>query len=672
MGHKFKKMMKYHMLTTAQLIKSYHKKLFLIVFAWMVWSNLYAQKPLRQSFPDVLNLKQRITGIRNIEKSVFSDMGAWHAYALPSHKTDYGSFIGPMVMDLDGKWLAATLAKVELREHGKLIDLSAAKASQHYYPGLLEQSFLINGVEVKQQLIFVSGREAMQRTRIINHSKLVKNLAVSFSGNVLLDGLLEKTANGVVFHQTQKENHFTLAFRQKARITVTQKSCQADLGKVKIAPGKSADFVQVQSYFLQSKELVSHAVTTDFATALKQNELRWNGYLQSYFSKTQALDSNKSRLAVKAMVTLITNWRSAAKDILHDGVFPSVNYQGFYGVWSWDSWKQAVGLSQFNTSLAKDNIRCMFDYMDEHGMVVDCIYTDKSENNWRDTKPPLAAWAVWKVYEQSKDVEFVKELYPKLVKYHKWWYENRDHDKNNLCEYGSTDGTRIAAAWESGMDNAVRFDSAVMVKNNDQAWSLNQESVDLNAYLFAEKTYLSKLALVLGKKAEATDWKKQTEGLAAIINQQFFDETKGYYYDKLFNKNERITVEGTEGWIPLWAGIATQDQAKAVMDVMKNKNKFNTKVPLPTFTADHPKFDPQNGYWRGPVWLDQFYFGIVGLKKYGYHTLADEMLDKLFNNAEGLLGDAPIHENYHPITGKGLNAYNFSWSAAHLLMMLEN
>ena len=73
----------------------------------------------------------------------------------------------------------------------------------------------------------------------------------------------------------------------------------------------------------------------------------------------------------------MTNWRTAAKDLLHDGVFPSVSYQGFYGFWSWDSWKQAVGLSYFNTSLAKDNIRSMFDYMDEYGMVADCVYTNK-------------------------------------------------------------------------------------------------------------------------------------------------------------------------------------------------------------------------------------------------------------------------------------------------------
>ena len=34
-----------------------------------------------------------------------------------------------------------------------------------------------------------------------------------------------------------------------------------------------------------------------------------------------------------------------------------------------------VGLSYFNTSLAKDNIRSMFDYMDDYGMVADCVYT---------------------------------------------------------------------------------------------------------------------------------------------------------------------------------------------------------------------------------------------------------------------------------------------------------
>lgn len=120
----------------------------------------------------------------------------------------------------------------------------------------------------------------------------------------------------------------------------------------------------------------------------------------------------------------------------------------------------------------------------------------------------------------------------------------------------------------------------------------------------------------------------------------------------------------------MWAGIATKEQANAVSKVMMNEHKFNTKVPLPTLTADHPKFDPLKGYWRAPVWIDQFYFGIAGLRKYGYQQQADELINKFMNNAEGLLEDKPIHETYHPVTGKGLNAINFSWSSAHILMLL--
>jgi putative isomerase len=30
-----------------------------------------------------------------------------------------------------------------------------------------------------------------------------------------------------------------------------------------------------------------------------------------------------------------------------------------------------------------------------------------------------------------------------------------------------------------------------------------------------------------------------------------------------------------------------------------------------------------------------------------------------------------FRENYHPLTGEGLNAENFSWSAAHIIMLLQ-
>lgn len=229
----------------------------------------------------------------------------------------------------------------------------------------------------------------------------------------------------------------------------------------------------------------------------------------------------------------------------------------------------------------------------------------------------------------------------------------------------------MAAAWESGMDNAVRFDEAVMVQNNARGWSLDQESVDLNSYLFLEKQYISDLAKVIGDSGLSEQYQKEATQLASAIKETYFDTSNGYFYDLMLN-GKMIKIEGPEGWIPLWTGLAEQHHADAVRKVMLDTNKFNTKVPLPTLTADHSKFNPRDGYWRGPVWLDQAYFGIKGLEKYGFEKEANVLKTKLLNNAEGLLEKGiPIRENYHPVTGEGLNANHFSWSAAHILMMIR-
>jgi putative isomerase len=221
------------------------------------------------------------------------------------------------------------------------------------------------------------------------------------------------------------------------------------------------------------------------------------------------------------------------------------------------------------------------------------------------------------------------------------------------------------------MDNAVRFDDAVMVQNGPGAWSLDQESVDLNAYLYAEKGYLSVLAEVLGREEEARTLKEEQEALGALIRDTFYFQDPGYFYDVDLDTKEPIRVEGPEGWIPLWAGIATPAQAEGVARVMMDPRKFFGAVPLPTLTMDHPAFDPSNGYWRGPVWLDQAYFGMEGLRSYGFEDEAREIARRLLVSAEGLSGSGPLFENYHPVTGEGLNAAHFSWSAAHLLMLFK-
>jgi putative isomerase len=104
---------------------------------------------------------------------------------------------------------------------------------------------------------------------------------------------------------------------------------------------------------------------------------------------------------------------------------------------------------------------------------------------------------------------------------------------------------------------------------------------------------------------------------------------------------------------------------------MLDPSKFATLMPFPTLAADDPHFSPIKGYWRGPVWLDQAYFGVEALRRYGYGREADDMARRLVLNAKGLAQQAPIFENYDPLTGQGYQSPNFSWSAASYLLLLQ-
>lgn len=104
---------------------------------------------------------------------------------------------------------------------------------------------------------------------------------------------------------------------------------------------------------------------------------------------------------------------------------------------------------------------------------------------------------------------------------------------------------------------------------------------------------------------------------------------------------------------------------------MTSPDKFDTLVPFPTASKDNQKYAPTK-YWRGPVWLDQALYGVEALQNYGYNEDAKRMAYKLFDNAKGLLGDGPIHENYNPETGDGLHTKNFSWPASAYYLLYQN
>ncbi len=161
-------------------------KYFLILLITTISAQAQAQ---RNQFPDVLDSAYHgAETARLLSPSVFSDLGAWHAYALPASTKDLGGFTGPLLMDMSGKWLGNSFCKLHLSENGQQLDLSKATATLHYFPGLLEQQLELNGWKIQLQLIFLSNRQAMIQTSITNLADSNRSFTPAYSGAAFTKG----------------------------------------------------------------------------------------------------------------------------------------------------------------------------------------------------------------------------------------------------------------------------------------------------------------------------------------------------------------------------------------------------------------------------------------------------------------------------------------------------
>jgi putative isomerase len=656
----------------------------LLLFICLCHSN-FAQKKFSalEASKNSLNYKGNPTNAIDRKSLAFSDKGAWFGFGFLEPSAAQAGFCGPYLLtEQNGVWLSPSFVSLHLTDENQnqIIDWKTALMNQDSYNSHLEQEFKNDKIAVKQELVYVSGHTALQKTSITNLSSKKITLTTSFGANLFLDNISLSKENGILKITSTKTSAtgYIQFLKANTSIELTKNGYLAQLGKITLEPNQSKEilisetFIFPQYSWQNEKKLIEKS---NFAAVLEKTKTEKEKQLLGLIARKKAIykDEMYSNLLAKLVLTLQNNSRIAAQGLHHEGIFPSYNYEWFNGFWAWDSWKHAAAVVNYNPELAKNQMRAMFDYQKPNGFIPDCVYRDTliEANNYRNTKSPLAAWAVWKIYEKTKDKKFLIEFYPKLKAYHNWWYKDRDHDQDGLCEFGSTDGTLIAAKWESGMDNAVRFDNSSILKNGESAFSLDRESVDLNAFLFAEKQYLSKIATIIGFPKDAAKLKKEISILKGKIQNQFWDKETSWFYDSTIDGTTLLKDMGCEGYLPLWAGIATADQAKLAKENMMNPTIFNTFIPLPTLAANHPKFKPEKGYWRGPIWLDQSYFGIKGLENYGYTSEANQLAHKLIHNAEGVMkAGESIRENYQPMTGKGLESFNFSWSAAHYMMLL--
>ena len=137
---------------------------------------------------------------------------------------------------------------------------------------------------------------------------------------------------------------------------------------------------------------------------------------------------------------------------------------------------------------------------------------------------------------------------------------------------------------ESGFDISFRFEPY-------GAATHHFAPVCLNSLLYKTEKDLEEISRLLGKNAESAQWKQRAEDRKQRINKYLWDDQRGLFFDYDLRTGTKSTYQYVTAFYPLWAGLASPQQAQAVA---RNVKLFDQPGGLVTSTTD------SGGQWDYP------------------------------------------------------------------------
>lgn len=242
---------------------------------------------------------------------------------------------------------------------------------------------------------------------------------------------------------------------------------------------------------------------------------------------------------------------------------------------------------------------------------------------------------------------------------HPFWHQVQ----SGLSRYYDIHVLHDLAEAESGWDMTPRFERKC----------LDFLPVDLNALLYKYETDFAWAARLLGDEEKAKHWDKQASKRKHEMNKYMWHERKGFYFDYNFNKREKGSSWSLAAFYPMWAGLATKEQAARLVN---NLDKFEHKGGLTTTTRpliDMSIFGSIKVQWAYPNgWSPLHWIVIEGLKNYGYDEQAERIARKwLRTNLAWFEAHGEFLEKYnvvkpqkHPVEGLYPSQTGFGWTNA--------
>ncbi len=219
---------------------------------------------------------------------------------------------------------------------------------------------------------------------------------------------------------------------------------------------------------------------------------------------------------------------------------------------------------------------------------------------------------------------------------------------------------------ESGFDISFRFGPY-------GAATHHYAPVCLNSLLFKTERDLEDMSRLLGKNSEAAQWQRLAKERKQSMQKYMWDEQRGLFFDYNFDTAQKSTYRYATTFYPLWAGLASEEQAGAVV---KNLKVFEKAGGVAMSTQE------TEGQWDYPFgWAPIQLLAVEGMRRYGYQLEADRVSTEFLSTVlQNFARDRTIREKYDVVNrssetkvkaGYAANVVGFGWTNAAFVELIH-
>ncbi len=219
---------------------------------------------------------------------------------------------------------------------------------------------------------------------------------------------------------------------------------------------------------------------------------------------------------------------------------------------------------------------------------------------------------------------------------------------------------------ESGFDISFRFGPYGAETNHFAP-------VCLNSLIYAEEIDAAQINETLGRKDAAAGLRHAAAERKQRIQKYLWDAQRGMFFDYNFTTKTRSSYEYLTTFYPLWAGLATPEQARAVD---ANLKLFEQPGGLAMSRNE------SGVQWDYPYeWAPTVLIAVEGLRRYGFNDDANRISYEFLSTvAENFRRDGTIREKYNAVTrsseaavsaGYKENVVGFGWTNGVFLCLLR-